>query len=166
MSKICDLNDQLLNWASATAEAKDTAPTTAAAAAAAALSATSTVTAAVYSQGFLKFLGDPGAAPRSDQPLRGQQSQLQGGQDPHAGSERGLSSATHVRRLNGHDFSKKGHAKKRTKNYYFEDFVYDFCTSFCTTFTTLFKAILSHFRGFNPHGTMFELLRRPCNALF
>ena len=108
MSKICDLNDQLLNWASATAEAKDTAPSTAAAA----LSATSAVTAAVYSQGFLKFLGDPGAAPRSDQPLRGQQSQLQGGQDPHAGSERGLSSATHVRRLNGHDFSKKGHTKK------------------------------------------------------
>ena len=66
LSKICDLNDQLLNWASATAEAKDTAPTTAAA-----LSATSTVTAAVYSQGFLKFLGDPGAAPSSDQPLRG-----------------------------------------------------------------------------------------------
>ena len=52
MSKICDLNDQLLNWASATAEAKDTAPTTAAA-----LSATSTVTAAVYSQVFLRFLG-------------------------------------------------------------------------------------------------------------
>ena len=53
MSKICDLNDQLLNWASATAEAKDTAPSTAAAA----LSATSAVTAAVYSQGFLKLLG-------------------------------------------------------------------------------------------------------------
>ena len=137
LSKICDLNDQLLNWASATAEAKDTAPSTAAAA----LSATSAVTAAVYSQGFLKFLGDPSAAPSKDQQLRGQQSQLQGGQDPHAGSESGLSSATHVRRLNGHDFSKKGHTKKGQKMIILRIL----CITFAQVFVQLLRLYLRQF---------------------
>ena len=87
------------------------------------------------------YLGDPGAAPSTDQPLRGQQSQLQGGQDPHAGSESGLSSATHVRRLNGHDFSKKGHTKKGQKMIILRIL----CITFAQVFVQLLRFYLRQF---------------------